>query len=305
MANSILPFLGGLAALVGVAELAGSAPSPAQVTPPPETPPGYDLVPSFAEEFDGRQLDRRIWLNTYAQQDNADPEIGKRALPDNGERQIYFDKDYLDLGIDPFVMAGGTLTILARPLDDRAKARLAIDLATRPPPKGVETLRKAAYSSGLISTRGRFAQKGGYFEIRARWSSGKGIWPAFWLVPADGSWPPEIDVMEAHGDKLSRVFHSVHKRGIPKSVTLEGAVPGTTRDYHRYGVLWLPDRLDYFIDGVKTASIPAPPDMTKDMYLIANLAIGGYWSGYPDKDVNFPVKMEIDYIRSWRFRGGE
>ncbi len=37
------------------------------------------------------------------------------------------------------------------------------------------------YQSGLITTNGRYTQTFGYFEIRSRWTSGRGLWPAFWL----------------------------------------------------------------------------------------------------------------------------
>ncbi len=37
------------------------------------------------------------------------------------------------------------------------------------------------YQSGVITTNGRHIQTFGYFEIRSRWTSGRGLWPAFWL----------------------------------------------------------------------------------------------------------------------------
>jgi len=43
------------------------------------------------------------------------------------------------------------------------------------------------YQSGVITTNSRFTQVFGYFEIRARWTSGRGLWPAFWLYGQDNS----------------------------------------------------------------------------------------------------------------------
>jgi beta-glucanase (GH16 family) len=58
------------------------------------------------------------------------------------------------------------------------------------------------YTSGMISTGGTpqtkatFAYRYGYAEARIKLPPGKGMWPAFWLVPANRTWPPEIDIME-------------------------------------------------------------------------------------------------------------
>ncbi|HSI08008.1 MAG TPA: DNRLRE domain-containing protein [Rariglobus sp.] len=40
-----------------------------------------------------------------------------------------------------------------------------------------------AYSTGEISTFLNFKQQYGYFEMRARWDTATGMWPAFWLMP--------------------------------------------------------------------------------------------------------------------------
>lgn len=264
-------------------------------------PAGYDLAPFFSEEFSGTSLDKTRWSNVYAPRSLLDAHIEKRTLPANGEMQAYFDKAYLGAGIDPFRVSGGVLTMAARPLSSAVRAAVAKDVLRLPVAQRYDAYNKIAYSSGMISTRDAFAQKYGYFEIRARWSGGRGIWPAFWMLPADGSWPPEIDVMEAHGDKPGIVFQSLHSK-VQKPVTREVRVVGDAGAYHRYGVLWLPGRLDFFVDGAKTATMPTTSDLTKPMYLVANLAIGGYWSGFPNQATTFPATMQIDYIRVWTFR---
>lgn len=288
-------------AILGSALLAfGADPAPPAAKGPPS---GYDLVPAFADEFDATALDTRIWGRTFAPRSLRDVPLERRSLYGNGERQVYFDRDYLRLGIEPLRIADGVLTITAAPLDARAKAAVAAALGRSPAEFHASALGRVAYSSGLVTTRDRFAQKFGYFEIRARWSGGKGIWPAFWLLPQDGSWPPEIDVLEAHGDKPGKAFHSIHSTLPPKARTriTDLAQPG--QQFHRYGMLWLPDRVDYYVDGRKTATLPAPADLARQpMYLIANLAIGGHWPGDPDASTRFPATMAIDYIRVWRFR---
>ncbi len=60
------------------------------------------------------------------------------------------------------------------------------------------------YISGILTTQGRFSQKYGYFEIRAKIPVGVGVWPAFWMLADDGGWPPEVDIMEGRGRAAGR-----------------------------------------------------------------------------------------------------
>jgi beta-glucanase (GH16 family) len=266
-------------------------------------PPGYALAPSFDEEFAG-QKPSQDWGNVYADPNTGPFPITKRTLWGNAEREVYFDKDYLKLGIDPFTMHDGMMTVTAAPMDDTAKAAVLADLDKIPQFRGNPALRNLAYSSGLITQRGRFVQQYGYFEARMRWTKGTGIWPAFWLLRQDSHWPPEIDIMEAIGKKPYEVYSSTHSNTNPHDrsivVPMEGRSP---QDFHRYGALWLPDRIDYYVDGVKTTTLPTTPDMNQPMYMILNLAIGGHWPGDPDAATPMPAKMDIDYVRAWKFVG--
>lgn len=283
----------------GGALLPAATPSPAVAVSGP--PAGLDMVQTFADDFSGDALDTKKWNMVYGPRSGGEAPVGSRSLWSNGEAQIYFDRKYLKLGIDPFSTANGALTITAQPLSQAARNKIFGDLAKYPNLIQPGKLPRIEYSSGAITTRDTFKQRYGYFEMRASWSAGKGIWPAFWLLPFDGGWPPEIDVVEAHGDKPGVTFQSVHS-AVAKSATLPGMTSGSQQDFHTYGVLWMPGRVDFYIDGVKTNSIPEAADMTKPMYMIANMAIGGYWPGYPDADPKFLATMKIDYIRVWQFR---
>jgi len=264
-------------------------------------PSGLAMAMSFNEEFDGRGLRSNVWRTAY-KSCGKPGSIANRSLYGNRERQIYFDPEFLDAGVQPLAVSGGKLVITARPLSAAVKAKLDAALSRQPAKIQSSALAEARYSSGLITTKCSFEQAYGYFEIRARWTGGKGIWPAFWLLPAKGGWPPEIDIAEAHGDKPTTIFQSLHSK-LQKPVTRKVTMAGTGEQFHLYAVLWTPKTLDYYIDGVKTASIPTTADASQPMYLLANLAIGGKWPGDPDGGTVMPARMEIDHIRAWRFTG--
>ena len=56
-----------------------------------------------------------------------------------------------------------------------------------------------------------------------------------------------------------------------------------------------------YLDGVKTGTLPTHADMNQPMYMLLNLAIGGNWPGDPDANTVMPAKLDIDYVRAWRF----
>lgn len=266
-------------------------------------PPGYRMTPAFSDEFDAPMLDVGTWGNVFADRSPDVKHLPKRNLWGNKELQVYFDRDYLGLGIDPFRVQNGVLRITAKRLSEAERMAVVGDLATAPPDQQQSTLRNVQYSSGLITTRDGWTQRYGYFEVRARWSAGKGLWPEIWLLPKGGGWPPEIDILEAHGDKPQVAYQSVHSALPPTALTRTVRLEGSPQDFHRYGALWLPDRIDYYIDGIKTSSIPAPADMKPPMYFLVNLAVGGSWPGNPDAATVFPATMDVDYVKAWKFVG--
>lgn len=266
----------------------------------PAAPPGYKLVPALAEEFDKPVLDPKLWGHVFADPGARDTTVPKRTLPANRERQVYFDPGYLGLGIDPFLVHDGMVTITAQPMSPVVRGAVQAELASLPGHRDNPVLRELSYSSGLLTTRGLYVQQYGYFEARLRFSGGKGIWPAFWLLREDSRWPPEIDVVEALGHDPSTIYSSVHSSIPPKDVTRRVAFSGNPTEFHRYGAMWLPDRIDYYVDGEKTASIAAPADLDRPMYLLLNLAVGGRWPGDPDASTRFPAAMDIDWVRTWR-----
>ena len=71
-------------------------------------------------------------------------------------------------------------------------------------------------------------------------------------------------------------------------------------DFHDFAVEWQKEEIRWYLDGIEIKRTPAPEDMHKPMYLLANLAIGGGWAGEPDSSTRFPAIYAIDWVRAYR-----
>jgi Ca2+-binding RTX toxin-like protein len=211
----------------------------------------------------------------------------------NHEQQIYTDSSFKGLsgvqsssplGLNPFSVQNGELVITAKPIDS--------SLSTQT--KGYE------FSSGYISTESSFVQTYGYFEITAELPTGKGVWPAFWLLPVNNKVGPEIDVMEAFGDRPGEVHQGVVSSN---SSQVDGTwvTPGDLgASAHTFGVLWTPYTITYYVDGKETLQIATPTDVNSAMYMIANLAMGGDGS-WPGAAADGTVaQFKIDSINAYQ-----
>ncbi len=154
----------------------------------------------------------------------------------------------------------------------------------------------------MLTTFKSFSQTYGYFEIRAELASGQGMWPAFWLLPADGSWPPEIDVVETLGRDPTTAYTTVHtnERGYHAYTTDTTAMPDTSQGFHTYGASWRPDAIDFYIDGQFVWGIATPSDLHSPMYMLANLAVGAQGS-WPGPAAGETATIRIDHIRAYQF----
>jgi beta-glucanase (GH16 family) len=213
--------------------------------------------------------------------------FGGRSLPSNGEQETYSDPS---TGTNPFSIT---------PSGDIA-GHSQLDIQANPAAGG-------GYTSGLITTEPSFSQTYGYFDMRAELPAGKGLWPAFWMLPTDKSWPPEIDALEAFGGPNASgeggtnqahvgVISSDGSQNNGGWQTVNGDI---TTGYHDYGVMWDPQHITYYIDGQQVFQTATPTDANKPMYMLANLAVGGNWPGSPDGSNTWPADMKIDYIHAY------
>lgn len=193
------------------------------------------------------------------------------------------------------------------------------------------------YESGLIRSVAK--QKYGYFEASMRLPSGRGMWPAFWLIPGatpendmKPPWPPEIDIMEmVNNDRegpfqVSQFLHGCGSQ-LDNSLVSEwgcyplprGVVNFADGDYHEFAVEWTPKVVYLYVDGKMARSYnfdwdlvpPAGKHSVEDpstcsrrengpAEVIVNLAMGGGWPGDID-DAALPQAVEIDYVRTYAY----
>lgn len=163
------------------------------------------------------------------------------------------------------------------------------------------------YTSGLLDTKHRFAVKYGRFDIAFKVPAGKGLWPAFWLLPETGKWPPEIDWMEILGDKPNILYTTnhfgahldgKHPQHGPK---VYEAQPDYSQEFHKLTGVWNENEITCYIDGKKT-SVSHDGVPHEKMYMILNLAVGGDWPGAPDAETPFPSNMMVDYVRVYKHK---
>jgi beta-glucanase (GH16 family) len=176
----------------------------------------------------------------------------------------------------------------------------------------------SGYTSARINTKGKFQQQYGRFEARIKVPTGKGLWPAFWLLGDDAngtqSWPQigEIDIMEYLGDKPSVVFGTIHGPGFSggESISKEYELLNDRFDtgFHVFGIEWSPNQINYYIDGDLYQTL-TPKDVEEEtdgqgewvfnrpFYIILNMAVGGNLPGAPDANTVFPQRMLVDYVR--------
>jgi beta-glucanase (GH16 family) len=142
-------------------------------------------------------------------------------------------------------------------------------------------------------------------EMRAKVPKGKGLWPAFWALPPEGKWPPEIDVMEVLGHQTNTVhlhYHYNDSTGTHRNSGGAYTGPDLAADWHTYAVSWEPGAIRWYVDGVerRAAFTDARYIAAEPMYLLLNLQVGGSWPGSPDVTTPFPSDFEIDYVRIYQ-----
>ena len=171
------------------------------------------------------------------------------------------------------------------------------------------------YTSARIKTQGKKTFKFGRVDIRAILPKGKGIWPAFWMLPQNnvyGGWPRsgEIDIMENMGSEPARVLSTLHFGPGPNSTTISKSFTlpaGIFNDqFHVFSMEWKIDQLKFYVDDnlfstVNKADLGSNTYPFNELfYFVINLAVGGNFPGAPDASTQFPQWLIVDYIRIYQ-----
>ena len=229
-----------------------------------------DEFDSFSR-FDGSTgLDGGTWRTRMSQGDGT--RIGF------GQESVFMDTNTAGLGVDPFALNDGALVI-----NGNWRPDLAPQFGGR------------AFTSGVITTEGTFAQQYGYFEARVKVSDWAGGFPAFWLLPTDHSWPPEIDIMEQLGRQPGMIYQ------------MGNWVPIDHSEWNTYAVEWTKDRIAWFVNGEMT-HVVYDHGQHKPMYVILNYNLGGSWAGKvaePGAPGDSVGDLQIDYVRVYELKPGE
>ncbi len=252
------------------------APAPAAAAPTNQALPASDLVLTFADEFDTLNL-----YSTWKPHDGW----GNRTLIGNKELELYVDPQYKGLGLNPFSVQDGILTITAAKAD----------------PSLVSQLGGYKYTSGMLSSHASFAQQYGYFEMRAQMTTEQGMWPAFWMLSTNGKWPPELDIVEVVGSSPTIAHQTMHTKAGTNSGKGTNLGVDLANGFHTYGMDWTASTITFYVDGKKTHTVATPADMHTSMYMMVNLAVGGNWPGSPDATTDWSrTNLKVDYIRAYK-----
>jgi beta-glucanase (GH16 family) len=198
--------------------------------------------------------------------------------------------------------------------DDISNARVADGKLTITARK--EKKENNDYTSARLVTKNKGDWTYGRFEIKAKLPTGRGTWPAIWMLPTDwayGGWPKsgEIDIMEHVGYDQDRVHVTVHTEAYNHGINTQRGknmvVANASTDFHLYRVDWTPYAMRGYIDNqlmfefINEGKGYAVWPFDKRFHLLLNVAVGGNWGGAQGVDANvYPQAMEVDYVRVYK-----
>jgi beta-glucanase (GH16 family) len=175
----------------------------------------------------------------------------------------------------------------------------------------------AEYTSSSLLTGGLHAWKYGRFEMRARFDTRAGLWPAFWTLGRAGDWPHcgEIDIMEYYNNgilanfawgaaqKWQAVWDSSFKP------LADFGDPEWQEKFHVWRMDWDDKIIRIFLDDMPLNALDVTQAVNRDgsdfnpfqqeHFIIVNLAVGGTAGGDPSRTL-FPARYEIDYVRVYQ-----
>ncbi|MBR4995547.1 MAG: glycoside hydrolase family 16 protein [Alistipes sp.] len=168
------------------------------------------------------------------------------------------------------------------------------------------------YLTGGVQSRRRHSMQMGRFDVRARFDSGQGFWPAIWLMPDIRiPWPTggEIDIME-HLNSEDVAYQTVHSQHTVKQydpyIKNGSNSPINRNEFNVYSVEIEEDAIKFYINGQPTFTYKKVPGLKSQFpyaghpfYVILSAQLGGSWVGKVDP-ADLPVRMDVDYVRFYQ-----
>ncbi|MBM6499942.1 MAG: glycoside hydrolase family 16 protein [Flavobacterium sp.] len=178
----------------------------------------------------------------------------------------------------------------------------------------INTKKEASsYTSTRITTAQKKEFQYGRIEARAKVPTGKGIWPAFWMLGSNiktVGWPKcgEIDILEYVGKEPSTVFTTLHTEDSHgNSVnSRKTTIVGIEEGFHLYAIDWSEEKIDFFVDNKLVYSFYPKEKNEKTwpfdqkFFILLNVAVGGNFGGPEVDDTIFPQQFSIDYIKVYQ-----
>lgn len=278
-------------------QLTGGTASALRHDPPPPPPPNG---PPIIDDDPPSQNWTLVWSDEFDQPNGSSPDPAHWNLEQGGDGWGNHELE----------------TYTNRPRNASIHKGNLVITARKEHYTGPDGIRRN-YTSARLTTEKLFEQPYGRFEARIKLPSGKGMWPAFWLLGNNSDqvgWPAcgEIDIMENVGNMPSTNYGTVHgpgysgAHGISASYTLPNGQK-LSDDFHVYAVEWDPQSVKFFLDDhhyqtVTRSSLPSGAKWVFDhpFFLIMNVAVGGDWPGPPSFKTHFPQRMWVDYVRVYK-----
>ncbi len=156
----------------------------------------------------------------------------------------------------------------------------------------------------------------GYFEVRMRWDTVIGAWPAIWMIPIQNITKPgeemgELDIFEGQGITPNVFYGTIHdwknNQDVANNNCCNAAqMPNTVdlSEFHTYGVLWIPGHVTWYLDNrplFSAATYPVFDEVQQKYFLILGSQEGANWT-YGDKSGVSASKigMQVEWARVWQ-----
>lgn len=253
---------------------------------------GTPWVCQFVDEFSGSKLDTSKWVS---QQTAVSGHSGNKA-------------DCWVNSPNNISVASGTLRLTSR--------KESVPFVCNSPHGRYTT----SYTSGSVSTWGKFQQTYGRWQIRAKFPDATvtGSHSALWLYPRDeayGSWPKsgEIDIAEFYSRLPDRVLPVIHYNAqgrANRTTTNKKCMVANPSNFHVYTAEWTSTAIKIWIDGAlcvdhtinarRPLTGAAPFDKPFVTYLTQSLGIGQ--NRFRDRgrhQTPLPLRTEVDWVHVW------